>query len=77
MTSADTYRRLLGRIDGGDPVRILIGHVLHRSTEIIPSPDFGDRITTLIRADCQREIARAQQLEAASLDGLDATEDDN
>lgn len=58
MSQLQSFIRLVERIDDGEPLRILVGEITHRATEIVPSPDFAGRIAALIRADALREIER-------------------
>lgn len=58
MSDLQSFIRLVERIDDGEPLRILVGAIMHRATEIVPSPDFARRIAEMIRADAVREIER-------------------
>ena len=60
MTEIDALHRLLDRLET-EPLRILVGEITHRATEIVPSPDFAARIKAMIRDDAEREILRLSE----------------
>lgn len=57
MTELETLHDTYDRIDAGEPIRILIGHVLHRSTEIELAPGYAEKLRAeLLRGVGERII---------------------
>lgn len=69
MSDLDTFLGLKRRLDAGEPVRILIGHTLHRASEIVPSPGFATVVRDVVAADVARAIARLREPQTIAPEG--------
>ncbi|CAM5575258.1 MAG TPA: hypothetical protein VGV39_15250 [Mesorhizobium sp.] len=66
MTALEMMIATRARLDTGEPLRLLIGHTLHRASEIVPAPKFLADLRTAIACDLDEQIAALTETERLS-----------